>query len=214
VPGAGVTPLSLRHLKEQERGSRRELILSTARDLFAERDFRSVTAREIAKRAGLSPGTIYRYYDNLDELFLEVLFIGVKDMCLRIDREFRGGRPCSVERFSRVFIEYLNDNMAFYQMMSHFMLGGKLTSDATKKVDASMRALIDRLEAVVRGAGFEEDTRLTAHALYSALNGLMISYARYPGRSLKEIRRHTLRLASIIAGLFRNAGVSRGKPSD
>lgn len=207
----GMTQRRLKDLKEQERESRKELILSAARGLFAEKDFQSVTAREIARRAGLSPGTIYRYYDSLDELFLEVFFLGVNEMAFRIDREFRGGRPCSVERFCKVFIGYLNDNMAFYQMMSHFMLGGRLGPDATKKVDAGMRALMDRIEAVVRGAGFEENTRLTAHALYAALNGLMISYARYPGRSLKEIRRHTLRLASVIAGLFRNGANCRGK---
>jgi len=34
------------------------------------------------------------------------------------------------------------------------------------------------------------------------LNGIMISYARYPGKTDKEIRRHTLRLAESIAGVF------------
>jgi len=48
----------------------------------------------------------------------------------------------------------------------------------------------------------EERRRLRAHALFSALNGLMISYARYPGRSAEETRRHTLRLAEIIARRF------------
>jgi hypothetical protein len=30
----------------------------------------------------------------------------------------------------------------------------------------------------------------------------MISYARYPGRSAEETRRHTLRLAEIISSRF------------
>ncbi len=40
---------TLHALREKERESRRELILLAARKLFAEKDFRSVTVREIAR---------------------------------------------------------------------------------------------------------------------------------------------------------------------
>jgi AcrR family transcriptional regulator len=71
---------TLHHLREEQRAARRELILSAARDLFAEKDFRSVTVREIARRAGVSPGTLYLYYKTLDELFLDVFFAGAREI--------------------------------------------------------------------------------------------------------------------------------------
>jgi AcrR family transcriptional regulator len=193
-------------LKEKEREARRELILSAARRLFAEKDFRSVTVREIAKAAGMSPGTIYRYYENLDDLFLDVFFAGARDITERIDDERRKRVGCSLKRFCEIYVGYLNENMSFYQMMGHFMLGGRLSPEATKRLNPIMRDMMNSIEGIVKEASIEGETRLVAHALFSALNGVMISYARYPGRSLDEIRRHTLRLAGLVAGFFERGG--------
>jgi hypothetical protein len=95
-------------------------------------------------------------------------------------------------------------------MMGHFMLAGDLPPDATDKLNHVMRMLMDRIEERIRAQGMREQTRLSAHALFSALNGIMISYARYPGKTPDQIKRHTLRLAEIIAQTF--ASVSKIKP--
>ncbi len=197
-----MTAPTLQALREKEREARRELILSSARRLFAEKDFRSVTARQIAREAGVSAGTLYRYYENLDELFLDVFFAGAREMTERIDREQRIKGGCSLRKFCELYIVYLNENISFYQMMGHFMLGGRLSPEATGRLNPIMRDLMDRIEGIVSGERVTEDARLLSHALFSALNGVMISYAQYPGRSLEEIRRHTVRLAGVIAGCF------------
>jgi AcrR family transcriptional regulator len=188
--------------REREREARRKLILATARKLFAERDFRSVTVREIARAAGISPAAIYRYYATLDDLFLDVFFAGAREITNLVDRELRKKEGCSLRKFCETYVLFLNENMSFYQMKGHFMLGGRLSPEATARLNPLMRALMDRVEAVVRGAGLGGRSRLVAHALFSALNGIMISYARYPGRSLSEIRRHTVRLAGVVAAFF------------
>jgi AcrR family transcriptional regulator len=192
-------------LREKEREARRELILSAARKLFAEKDFRSVTVREIAKAVKMSPGTIYRYYENLDDLFLDVFFAGALDLTELFDAACKAEGGCSLKRFCEIYVGYLNENMSFYQMMGHFMLGGRLTPEATKKLNPIMRGLMDVIEEIVRDVGVAGQTRLVSHALFSALNGVMISYARYPGRSLDEIRHHTLRLAEVVAECFERA---------
>ena len=71
--------------------------------------------------------------------------------------------------------------MTFYQMMGHFMLGGKLSAEGTEKLNLVMRGLMDRVQAIIVAAGVKGETRLVAHALFSALNGIMISYAQIPG---------------------------------
>jgi len=189
-------------LREQEREARRGVILASARRLFAEKDYRSVTARQIAREAGVSPGTLYRYYANLDELFLDVFFAGAREITERVDRELCSPDGCSVHRFCELYVVFLNENISFYQMMGHFMLGGRLSAEATGRLDPIMRGLMDRVEGIVGGGERTGATRLRSHARFSALNGVMISYAQYPGRSLQEIRSHTVRLAGVIAGCF------------
>ncbi|MFC1851803.1 TetR/AcrR family transcriptional regulator, partial [candidate division CSSED10-310 bacterium] len=171
----------------------------SAQKLFAERDFKSVTVREIARRAGLSPGTIYLYYKNLDELLLDIFLAHTRKITTLVDLERTSSTGCSIPRF---YIQYLNEHMSFYQMMAHFMLGGKLAAPATEKLNTIIRDLISQLEGIIREVKNTRDNRLVAHALFSALNGIMISYARYPGRNLAEIQQHTLKLAGVIGEIF------------
>lgn len=48
-------------------------ILAAARDLFAERDIRSVTVREIAARAGVAHSLVNRYFGSKDQMLAEIL---------------------------------------------------------------------------------------------------------------------------------------------
>ncbi len=191
----------IQELKKSERDSRRKIILDSALDLFAIKDFRSVTVREIARHAGVSIGTIYNYYPNLTELFLDVFLNSAEEITHQFDNMSRK-EPPTLEQLCEFYITFLNDNMTFYQMMSHFMLAGELSSDATQKLDEIMRELMNRMEKTLVSAGIQTDSRITAHALFSALNGIMISYARYPGKSDDDIRHHTLRVAKVISGIF------------
>jgi AcrR family transcriptional regulator len=160
------------------------------------------SAREIARAAGVSPGTIYRYYENMDDLFLDVFFVGAHEIASLVEAECAKPGGCPIRRLCELYVGYLNDNITYYQMMSHFMIGGRLSDAATERLNPAMRRLIDLVEEVLKNAKIAGDTRVTSHALFSALNGIMISYARYPGRSFEEIRGHTMRLARIVAGFF------------
>ncbi|MCG8337054.1 MAG: TetR/AcrR family transcriptional regulator [Proteobacteria bacterium] len=193
---------TLKDLKEKEKEARKNLIITAAQELFAESDFRKVTAREIARKAGVSPGTIYRYYKNMDDLFVDIFLIHVTEISRLIDLEFENNHSCSVLRFCEIQVEYLNEHMAFYQMMSHFMLAGSLPSETATRLNPILRKLLDLLETALVESGITDDVRLHAHALFSSLNGTMISYARYPGRDLAEIKQHTMTLARIIAARF------------
>jgi AcrR family transcriptional regulator len=200
-----LSEIKFAQLKQKERDTRRHIILDAALALFAEKDFKSVTVREIARQAGVSIGTIYNYYPNLTGLFLDVFLTSAEEITDRLNLTDPQNPP-GLATVCEIYITYLNDNMTFYQMMSHFMLGGDLSADATAKLDETMKALMDCIEGALSAAGIRHNLRLTAHALFSALNGIMISYARYPGKSDDDIRRHTLRLAKIIARVFKAAG--------
>ena len=48
-------------------------MLAAALDLFVERGFASTRLEDVAKRAGVSKGTLYLYFENKDELFKAVV---------------------------------------------------------------------------------------------------------------------------------------------
>ena len=50
--------------------ARRQSILAAATKLFTQKGIAAATMAEIAEEAGISPGAIYRYFENKDELAL------------------------------------------------------------------------------------------------------------------------------------------------
>jgi AcrR family transcriptional regulator len=193
----------LSDLKQSERDARRKLILDSACSLFSKKDFRKVNVREIAAEAGVSVGTIYNYYADLDELFLDVFLKNAEEIICLLEKEGSNGFP-SLEKLCETYITYLNQNMTFYQMMGHFMLGGKLSEEATVKLNQMMRILMDSIELILKAhEGVHGDTRSLSHALFSALNGIMISYAGYPGRDIEKVETYTRKLGGIVADIFK-----------
>lgn len=189
-------------LKAEEKDARRRLILDSSRELFSKKDFRSVTVREIAKMAGVSIGTIYNYYENIDDLFLDIFIKSGEEVTRLLDEKTGAMAQTSLVPLCEAYISFLNENMTFFKMMGHFMLNGGLCSKASGKLNQIMRPLMDRFENILISVGVSNETRLTAHALFSALNGIMVSYAKYPNRTPEEIAGHTLRLSKIIADVF------------
>jgi AcrR family transcriptional regulator len=73
-------------LTVEELGAFRGRAVTAATRLFAERGYRGVTLRSLAKELGVSPMTPYRYFENKEELFAMVrteAFRGVRELCAR-----------------------------------------------------------------------------------------------------------------------------------
>jgi len=62
------------------RGDKRTLIINAAIEVFAERGFLLAPVAEIARRAGVADGTIYRYFKNKDDLLLSIFEEKMDDM--------------------------------------------------------------------------------------------------------------------------------------
>lgn len=58
---------------DEYREARREEILRAAAACFSERGFRATHMRDVARRAGLSTGAVYRYFPGKEELFKAML---------------------------------------------------------------------------------------------------------------------------------------------
>lgn len=72
----GVQTLGTAERREREREHIRTLILEAARDILSEQGFAGLSMRAIAERIEYSPGTIYLYFKDKDDLIREVVKAG------------------------------------------------------------------------------------------------------------------------------------------
>lgn len=61
--------MGIQERKKRERERRRQQIMVAAKRVFSEKGLNKATMEDIAKEAELSPGTLYLYFKNKDELF-------------------------------------------------------------------------------------------------------------------------------------------------
>lgn len=67
------------------RTSKRDLIMRAAEQLFYHRRFHEVTLDEVAEAAHVGKGTIYRYFEDKDDLFFQIATAGFDELCDRVE---------------------------------------------------------------------------------------------------------------------------------
>jgi TetR/AcrR family fatty acid metabolism transcriptional regulator len=75
------------------RQDRRQQIMQAAEDLFENRQFHEITLDEVAARARVGKGTIYRHFADKDDLFFQTATSGFDDLCLLLRQAVPGDAP-------------------------------------------------------------------------------------------------------------------------
>jgi len=77
--------MGIKERKEREKGRRRQQIMVAAKRVFSQKSFNKATMEDIAKEAELSPGTIYLYFKNKEELFASLSLRILQYMSIRLE---------------------------------------------------------------------------------------------------------------------------------
>jgi AcrR family transcriptional regulator len=104
--------------RERERGEMRERILDAALKLFASESFESITMRKLADAIEYTPGALYSYFKDKDEILyalhqrgfqkLYAVTSKVADIADPIDR---------LKRIGELYIQFAVDNPEYYDLM-------------------------------------------------------------------------------------------------
>lgn len=75
-------------LKNSDRPTSKTKVMIAALHLFANNGFHATTTAQIAKKAGVSEGTIYKYFDSKEDLLRNILTPGIIELCKGFFIEF------------------------------------------------------------------------------------------------------------------------------
>lgn len=188
-------------LKEDERKARQRVIVDAAERVYGKKPFEQVSMREIAQEAGIAVSSIYRYFPDQQSLFVEAFVLGTKEIISRVDQRIASGKISNLTEFALVYIDFLLEHDHYFRMMTHFMLDGQLSGTMLEKLNQAARSILEQFDRLIAGEPNTEQTRMHAHALFAALNGILISFRNYPGRSEQDVRRHMENLAKLVASM-------------
>lgn len=195
---------SFNSLKKQEKQARREIIINAAERVFSNKPFIDVTIRDIAKKAGISHASIYRYFPDQQTLFVEAFLKGADNIVHFLKELINADKTVSIEKVTDKFISYLIENDSYFKMMTHFMLDGNLNSELIDRLNSAERSLLDQLDRLFIKMEAKGEIRMLSHAYFAAMNGVLITFRNYPGRKSDEVKEHMKKLGKIIALKFKH----------
>ena len=152
---------------------RRALVLDAARSAFFELGLEGASLREIAKRAGYTPGAIYSYFDSKEQVYGALLGESLERL-----NAFVAAAPDTLRGKTGAFFDFYRENprdldLGFY--LFHGMQPRGLTPALNKPLNARLRDALSPVQAHLVALGLtaaEAQTEVTA--LFAHIVGLLL----------------------------------------
>lgn len=104
--------------REQRRDQMKRRILGASMSLFIQRGFENVTMRKIAAEIGFSPATIYRYFNDKDEIFFALREEGFTKFHQRQLAERISDDPAArLREHAGAYVGFALENPEYYEIM-------------------------------------------------------------------------------------------------
>ncbi len=202
--------------RKREKEQRKKAILKAARKLFAELGFKPVTVANIAKKAELSKGAIYLYFNSKEEIYAQILLSDIEAFHKTMSQIFQKGEPASriLYDFADAYIDIFLHAREQFRTLMNFMLNAdnlNLSNGIRKQIIREMNRTISLIEKILQygvDSGElvlkKEDMRKMRNALWGLLNGVISLHLFVGIESMREDRiRSNVRegLETIIDGL-------------
>ena len=195
-------------------GVRRELVLDAARAAFFELGMEKTSIREIAKRAGYTPGAIYSYFASKEALYGALLGESLARLTERVQQalEPSAAGPARVRAAATAFFDFYRENprdldLGFYLFQGMQPRG--LTPELNETLNTRLRQALQPTQDALQSLGMpapqalQELTALFAHTV-----GLLV--LSHTGR-IRMFRQASQDLFdNYLEQLIRRAGTASG----
>ncbi|MFO7497199.1 MAG: TetR/AcrR family transcriptional regulator [Desulfobacterales bacterium] len=172
--------MGIQERKERERERRRQQIIVAAKRVFSDKGFSRATMEDIAKEAELSPGTLYLYFKNKDELYASLSIRILHYLLIRLEhvaKEANTGLEARMESLKKAMLDVYDFDPLVIINMFHLQ-----SSDTLRNLSPDLLAEIEDLSRIALG-----------------------TMARILEKGIQEgvfIDRHPFALADILWALF------------
>ena len=188
--------------REDEKDARRKVIVDAAEMEFATKPYSSVNMRDIARRAGISPALIYRYFPDQQSLLFEAFLRGVDTIIEGMYEKIDVNSDEAIRQVASEFVRFFTVNDQYFRMMVNFFLEATIDNEFFQKLIILERNILDFFERILKKLNPSADSRLYSHVLFSSLIGIVMTFRNNPYKSADEIMKHRQRIADILAELF------------
>ncbi len=200
--------MGIQERKNREKEKRRQQIIVAAKKIFSSKGFHKTTMEDIAKKAELSPGTLYLYFKNKDELFASLSMRLLHYLSIRInniDLEVELTSKQRMKTLKDAFIDVYKFDPLILINMFHLQssetlknLSPELLADIRKLSNSALKAIAQIFdEGIKKGEFVDKNPVLLAHIVWSLFSGIVLW-----GENKKIIRKKEAHLSQTLETAF------------
>ncbi len=189
-----MAPASQRRTQKKAESHRR--ILEAAKEVFFRDGFTAANLDEVAEKAGVAKGTLYRYFDSKAELYVAILSHNGRIF----EEKLRGVLSPSLppmeklRRASHFYFRHYVENPDYFQIFwaieNQAVIGElpeSLVDEVTALWDRNLQLLAEIIEEGVRdGVFIDHDPWEMANILWTLANGIIQTERSTPRRRLRR----------------------------
>lgn len=119
----------------QQDDDKKQRVKDAVRDVILEEGFAGASISKIAKRAGVSPATVYIYYENKEDMMRSIYADFTSNMwstvLQNVDRNASGAD--TIDRLLRNYFRYITENATTFSYVEQFSSSPALIKDFSTK---------------------------------------------------------------------------------
>ena len=171
--------------KKRERERRRQQIMMAAKKVFSVKGFSGTTMEDIAHKAELSPGTLYLYFKNKDELYASMSLRILQYMLIRmrnIDLKAISAAEDRVATIKEALLDVYDFDPLILSNMFHLQsaealknLTPQLLEDIRQLSASALRTIADIFETGMRKGDFAQlNPVAVADVVWALFSGIVL----------------------------------------
>lgn len=152
----------------------RELVLEASTELIEAHGLGGLSAREIARKIGYSPGTLYNIFENLDDLVLTIegrlldrLAVVLSDVPMGSDAVH------NVHQLAQAYLRFTRENPRLWNLLFEHQLpaGRDIPSWYQQKLEGLLTSVETALQPVI-GSDDPHSLRRAARVVWAGVHGI------------------------------------------
>lgn len=175
--------------KQRDKSEMRQAILDVARMLFLEKGYELTSMRNIAEQVGCSPGTLYLYFKDKDEIFYALHQEGFSKLSgMMAPLRFVEDPFERLKALGHVYMEFALTNKDLYDLM--FILQAPMNNEDNEAWEEGQKAL-SFLKSVLhdcqaKGMFRDMDIEHLSFFIWSTMHGMCALFCRNRCQAYKD----------------------------
>jgi AcrR family transcriptional regulator len=156
---------------DEIRKQKKQLIMDTALELFAENGFHATSMSQVAKKAGISKGLAYNYFESKKEILDEIIKAGFDSIFSNFDLNKDG--VLTEEEFNffiQKSFQVLRENLRYWRLYYSITLQSKVAESFQSEYIEKVKPLFSMLHQFAESKG-SKDPESDVIAISALLEG-------------------------------------------